>query len=218
VLAIAATTVEKVRLMLVRIAVSDPLPVYQHGLIAMLGEAGFSPEAPDDLLAWAGQEQRQVVVMTLRSPEDWSLVAALRRRRMDLVIVAVLEETTVPSYVRALIAGATAVVRRDASPAMMRRIFEDAVNGMSLLPVDVVRVLASADEPSGTDEGGVALSHREVEWLRELASGATVAKLAEKAGYSERAMFRLLKNLYSQMGVQGRTQALMLAKERGWLG
>jgi DNA-binding NarL/FixJ family response regulator len=138
---------------------------------------------------------------------------------MDLVIVAVLEETTVPTYVQALVAGATAVVRRDASPETMRRTFEDAVNGMTLLPAEVVRALVSSDEPTGTDEGGgVALSRREVEWLRELASGATVAKLAEKAGYSERAMFRLLRTLYAQMGVQSRTQALMLAKERGWLG
>jgi DNA-binding NarL/FixJ family response regulator len=203
--------------MLVRIAVSDPLPVFQHGLIAILGEAGFSPETPDDLLTWAGQEQRQVVLMTLRRPEDWSLLAALRHRRVDLVIVAVLEEATAPSYVKALVAGATAVVRRDASPEAMRRAFEDAVNGMSLLPIEVVQTLASSGKPSGADEGDVPMLQREVGWLRELATGATVARLAEQAGYSERAMFRLLKKLYAQMGVRSRTQALILAKERGWL-
>jgi DNA-binding NarL/FixJ family response regulator len=203
--------------MLVRIAVLDPLPVFQHGLIALLGEAGFSPETPDDLLTWAGQEQRQVVLMTLRQPEDWSLLAALRHRRMDLVIVAVLDEATAPSYVKALVAGATAVVRRDASPETMRRAFEDAVNGMSLLPIEVVQTLTSSGKPTGADEGDVAMLQREVGWLRELATGATVARLAEQAGYSERAMFRLLKKLYAQMGVRTRTQALMLAKERGWL-
>jgi len=205
-------------LILVRIAVLDPLPMYQHGLVAMLGQAGFSPEAPEDLLAWAGQEQRQVVFMTLRGPEDWSLVTALRRRRTDLVIVAVLEQTTVPLYVQALMAGATAVVPRDASAETMRRVFEDAVNGMSLLPVEVVRALASSDQPNVANDCRVALSEREIEWLRELASGATVAELAGRVGYSERAMYRLLKNLYAQMGVQSRTQALMLAKELGLLG
>jgi DNA-binding CsgD family transcriptional regulator len=43
-------------------------------------------------------------------------------------------------------------------------------------------------------------------------------QLAEQAGYSERAMFRLLKNIYSRLGVRNRTQALMLAKDQGWLG
>jgi hypothetical protein len=49
----------------VRIAVSDPLPVYRHGVMATLGEAGFAPEAPDDLLRWIRQEHRLVVLLTL---------------------------------------------------------------------------------------------------------------------------------------------------------
>jgi DNA-binding CsgD family transcriptional regulator len=60
-------------------------------------------------------------------------------------------------------------------------------------------------------------SRREMEWLRQLASGTTVAKLADGAGYSERAMFRLLRDLYQRMGAQNRTEALLKARQRGWL-
>ena len=52
------------------IAVLDPLPVFRRGMIATLGEAGFDPEAPDDLLTWIRQENRMVVLLTLEAPSD----------------------------------------------------------------------------------------------------------------------------------------------------
>jgi DNA-binding CsgD family transcriptional regulator len=60
-------------------------------------------------------------------------------------------------------------------------------------------------------------SNRELDWLGQLAEGTTVAQLAERSGYSERAMFRLLRNLYNQLNVRNRTEALQLAQDRGWL-
>jgi DNA-binding CsgD family transcriptional regulator len=63
----------------------------------------------------------------------------------------------------------------------------------------------------------LAISDREIEWLRTLAAGSTVARLAEGVGYSERAMFRLLRDLYQRLGVKSRTEALMLAQQQGWL-
>jgi DNA-binding CsgD family transcriptional regulator len=50
-----------------------------------------------------------------------------------------------------------------------------------------------------------------------LATGMTVAQLAAKAGYSERAMFRLLRSLYVRMGAKNRTEALIRAYEHGWI-
>lgn len=61
------------------------------------------------------------------------------------------------------------------------------------------------------------LSAEQVAWLRQLASGATVAQLAERAGYSERAMYRLLQALYRELGVRSRNQAIMQAQQKGWL-
>jgi DNA-binding NarL/FixJ family response regulator len=95
-------------------------------------------------------------------------------------------------------------------------VFEAAIAGSSLLPTEVVRALASASQevPTGNP---TTPSAREIEWLRMLAQGATVAQLANRFDYSERAMFRLLRDLYQRMQVGGRTAALMRAQERGWL-
>lgn len=198
----------------VRIAVSDPLPVYRRGMMATLGEAGFNPEAPDDLLAWVRQEHRRVVLLTLDAPSDWTLLAELRHTRQDLLVVAILSDVSVRTYVNAITAGAAAAVPRDASPEAVRRVFEEAVEGFSVLPVEVVEALAT---PHRRTETRSAPAAHEVDWLRELAGGATIAQLAKNSGYSERAMFRLLRDLYQRLDVSTRTEALILAQQHGWL-
>jgi hypothetical protein len=41
--------------------------------------------------------------------------------------------------------------------------------------------------------------------------------LAESTGLSERVMYRRLGLLYRRLGVSGRTQALILGRDEGWL-
>jgi DNA-binding NarL/FixJ family response regulator len=198
----------------IRVAVYDPLPAYRHGIMATLGNAGFQPEDPPDLVRWALEAERQVVLLTLESDADWTTLAELRTARPELLLVAVVAETSVQAQVRAVTAGAVATIRRDATPETVQKVLEAAVAGVSLLPIEVVRAFA-AHRTAGPDTP--AISDREVEWLRDLARGVTVAQLAERSGYSERAMFRLLKHLYQRMKVHSRTEALIYAQQQGWL-
>jgi DNA-binding NarL/FixJ family response regulator len=196
------------------IAVSDSLPAYRQGIMATLAEAGFHPEAPGDLLKWAQEVPRQVILMTLESDDDWELLTVVRASRPNLPVVAVIAATTVQAQVRAISNGAVATLPRDAKPETVREVLKAAVDGVSMLSVEVVRALV---ERPKAEPSGPSIGERELQWLRELAKGITVAQLAELAGYSERAMFRLLRNLYSRLGVKNRTEALMLAQKRGWL-
>ena len=63
--------------MFIRIAVFDPLPVFRRGVLATLGDAGFDADSPDDLMAWARDEERRLVLLTLASPGDWNLLAEI---------------------------------------------------------------------------------------------------------------------------------------------
>ncbi|MBO3742628.1 response regulator transcription factor [Actinoplanes flavus] len=200
--------------MLVRIAVADPLPVFRHGVVEILRDAGFESETPDDLLAWVRDEQTTIVILTLQSEADWRMLEGLRRTAADLVLVALLEQMSVPDSVRALRAGAACVMARDASPSAFRERFRAVVRGESVVPVEVLRELAAPgaditepNEPSAAER----------DWLRNLARGTTVGRLAAEAGYSERMMFRLLRDLYTRIGAQGRTDALITAQQHGWL-
>jgi DNA-binding NarL/FixJ family response regulator len=93
----------------------------------------------------------------------------------------------------------------------LRAAFRAAGEGSALLPTDVVRALADqgAENAASADH----LSQQEISWLRDLANEVSVGQIAEDTGYSERMLFRLLRDLYTKLG--NRTEALMLARQRG---
>jgi DNA-binding NarL/FixJ family response regulator len=197
-----------------RIAVADPLPAFRRGVMEILRDAGFAPEAPDDVLAWANDDVPKAVVLTIRSDADWELLETLHRAAAEVVLMALLEPVTVEASVRALRSGAVCAVSRDASPATLQDAFRAAMQGRSLLTVEVLRALtAPEDSVTAVDRP----SAEERRWLRSLSRGMTVGELATETGYSERMMFRLLRGLYTRLGATGRTDALILAQSRGWL-
>jgi DNA-binding NarL/FixJ family response regulator len=205
----------------VRVAIADPLPIYRQGLRSVLQEDTslaldlFDSRTPNDLRDWIQRDERTVVLVTVESAGDWELLAEVRRLRADAIIVAVLTEPSVGNQVRALGAGAVATVARDATPDEVRTVVRAAARGQSLLGVEVLRTILAArevpvreiDEP--TDD--------EMAWLRQLAHGGTVVDLARRSGYSERMMFRLLRDLYAKLGVENRSGALLRARDRGWV-
>lgn len=95
------------------------------------------------------------------------------------------------------------------------RTVEATADGLAVLPAEVLAALASASLPSGGSPDRPA--EERLSWLRQLAAGTTVAELAGRVGYSERAMFRMLRSLYRDMGVETRMQAVLRAQELGWL-
>jgi DNA-binding NarL/FixJ family response regulator len=198
------------------IAVVDPSPVYRRGIMAILRDVWPDPETPEDLLAWVGRRPRRVIFLTIAADPDWELLARLRKASAETIVVAVLSDTSVAAYVRAVSAGAAAAVPRDARPDQLRQIFREVLHGVSMLPTDVVQALARTAE-SAAGEDRPPLAEHEIAWLRELASGLTVSQLAERSGYSERAMFRLLRKVYVRMRVRNRTEALLHARQQGWL-
>jgi DNA-binding NarL/FixJ family response regulator len=130
-----------------RVAVSDPLPLFRRGVMAVLNEAGFGPESPDDLMAWARVDEPRIVLLTVVSPDDWALLSELSRVRADLTVVALLDEGSVVAQVRAITAGAAGVVLRHASWDSFRVAFEMVVQGASILPLAVVRALGDGFAP-----------------------------------------------------------------------
>jgi DNA-binding NarL/FixJ family response regulator len=201
--------------MFIRAAVWDPLPLFCRGLLALLAAAGFDVEVPEDLMSWVCCDGMKILLMTLATPADWQLLTALKPARSDLAVVAILADPNLTLHVRAAYAGAVSVIPRCAEPSLVQRAFEAAVDGMSLLPVAVLRAI-TAGAPNG-EVGNISPSDDEIDWLRQLARGSSVADLAEHAGYSERMMFRLLRALYEKLQAPNRTVALIRARDEGWL-
>lgn len=200
--------------MTLRIAVVDPLPMFAHGLMATLRDEGLAAVVPDDLLAWIRAPGTALVLLTVADGHDWARLADVLSARPDTLVIAVLAEIDLSTHVRALSSGAVGVLPRDASPSTVREVVGAAARGNSLIPVEVLRGIMSR---VGGAEPVRSLSDAEIGWLRQLADGVTVGRLAQQVGYSERMMFRLLADVYTRLGAGNRTKAIMRARDEGWL-
>ena len=201
-----------------RVAVVDPLPMYQHGIAAVLAAVGHTVDMPDDVLAWARHTLRTVVILTLLSEGDWALLEQLRNLASTFAVIALIPEESTPLGIRAVCAGARSVLAREVTAGALRRCLEATIDGQAVLPAAIATALALAGPahpaPALTPQ---ALTADHASWLRHLARGATVAQLAVRAGYSERAMYRLLRLLYTRLGVRNRVEAILWAQQRGLL-
>jgi DNA-binding NarL/FixJ family response regulator len=198
----------------VPIAVHDPLPVFRRGAVTTLRDAGFDVDSPDDLGVWAAGSGRKVVLLTLDSPEDWLLLRKLPDGGHHVAVIALLEDADVRTSVQAVLAGADGVLPRECTPEALCDAALRASDGVGLLPISVLRALAH-EGPGPARRGDGPLTDGEVNWLRGLSEGLTVRQLAERAGYSERMMYRQLSYLYGNLQVENRTQALMKAHDQG---
>lgn len=198
-----------------RVAVSDPLPLFRQGVLACLDDVLVETDVTTDLRTWARGGDQRVILLTVHTATDWDLLSDLCHLSDDVVVIAILEEATVAGYLRAITSGAAGAIPRTVSMAKLRAVFRAAVAGSTLLPTEVVRALAGRG--SETAPAADHPSTRETGWLRDLANGMSVGRIADGAGYSERMMFRLLRDLYARLGARNRTEALMLAKERDWI-
>jgi DNA-binding NarL/FixJ family response regulator len=200
----------------VQIAVVDPLPLFRDGAVAALAAAGHVAQTPTDVLAWMRHVHGAVVVLTVQAEADWALLAeAAEIGPTAASLVVLLEEKSTAAGIRAARAGARSVLGRQVSAEVLQRTVSAVIDGQAVLPALVATALVTG---VGIDaDSARGLTAEKLGWLRALATGSTISQLADQEGYSERAMFRLLRLLYRDMGVSSRIEALMRARDEGWL-
>jgi DNA-binding NarL/FixJ family response regulator len=108
-----------------------------------------------------------------------------------------------------------AVVEWRAETGRIVEVAEAASRGDALIPSDTARALPLAGGDPHADRPFV--DEEEADWLDALARGATVVGLADDYGYSERVMFRRLRDLYERLGASNRSEALINAVRFGLL-
>jgi DNA-binding NarL/FixJ family response regulator len=194
------------------VAVVDPLPIFQEGIAAALSSAGYTVVAPHDVLAWVQRPGSSVVLLTVRAEPDWETLGRLRESAGQHRVIAVLDDASAVAGARAVRAGAASVISRDSTIQRLRHAVDATCDGQSVMPAEVAATLAH-----GAQADLWVPSADQLSWLRRLATGSTVEQLATDAGYSERAMYRLLKGLYHDMDVRTRLEAIMSAQRRGWV-
>ena len=209
--------------MSIRLMMVDDHPVVRAGLRALLeadegievvAEAGSGDEAMRalNLLAQTDESVPDLVLMDLNLGDGIGGIETTRQLRARYPAVRVLAVTTFDAeadIVGALEAGATGYVLKDSPTEALIAAVGEAAAGRSVLSPEVQqRLVARMTNPA------TALSPRETEILEALATGATNREVAKVLFISESTVKTHLVHLYDKLGVDSRTSALRVARER----
>jgi DNA-binding NarL/FixJ family response regulator len=212
----------------IRILLVDDQALFRESLALLLGtqpdllvvgEAANGHAA----LGLVAAARPQVVLMDLRMP-ILDGVAATRRLRAEHPEVRVIALTTFDDdadVFAALRAGAIGYLLKDVSSETLFAAVRAAARGESFLPppiaTKVVAELTSMAAPPQALPQPLAhpLSERELEVVRLLARGATNREIAAALVLAEGTVKNHLTNILGKLGARDRTQAALIAKERG---
>jgi len=197
-----------------RVLIVDDHPVVRAGLRAFLdlqedlevvGEAGSVAEALERAAALAPD----LVLLDLELPDGSGLtaIAELGRASRVLVLTSFLDEGKVRQAMRQ---GASGYLLKHAGPNALLDKLRAALRGEMPLDPEAVRLLASPRE-----DPLAQLTPREREVLRRMAEGLSNKRIASVLGISEKTVKTHAGHVFEKLGVPGRVQAVLIAKEQG---
>jgi DNA-binding NarL/FixJ family response regulator len=202
----------------IRLLVADDHPVVRDGLRAMLatqpdmelaGEAATGTQA----VAQARALRPDVVLMDLQMPEldGPAAIATLRQQAPEVRVLVLTTFGTDADITRAVDAGATGYLLKDAPREQLFGAIRAAAKGESVLsPSVATRVLGRMRAPAEE-----ALSPRELEILGAVARGLSNKEIGRRLYVSEATVKTHLLRVFGKLGVDDRTAAVTVALERG---
>lgn len=172
-----------------------------------MGEAASGEEA----IRLCRLDPPDVVLMDLMLPgmDGVQATAAIRREWAEVRVVALTSFADQELVQRAVRAGATGYLLKNASMPQLAAAIRQAYAGRPTLSVEASEALmrATAEEtPIGKD-----LTARECEVLQALGEGLTNAEVARRLTISESTARFHISNVYMKLGVGNRTEAVRLA-------
>ncbi|MEE6260683.1 response regulator transcription factor [Plantactinospora sonchi] len=186
--------------------------------VRVVGEAGDGVEA----VRLARTLRPDLVLMDIRMPRKDGLAATRELLTVEAPPrVVVLTTFDADEYVyAALRAGATGFLLKDISPEDLVSAVRNAMSGDSMLSPRITRRLIESFVQSPPPGGGVpeplrGLTPRELDVLRELATGATNAEIGARLFLAETTVKTHLARVFVKLKARDRVQAVVLAYEYG---
>ena len=196
-----------------QVGVCGAPPLYVAGLRAHAAVNGYQFDAVADPWAWASGRSDPTFLVGVRSDGDLRIVDDLKSDFPEAIVVTIIDDCGISPICDSLKAGAVGCVTWDTTGDELLLILGAALKRKTVVPTEVA--VALARESHGVKPE--LLEENELGWLQSLAARTTVAKLGHQAGFSEREMYRRLRDVYRKMGVTNRTDALLKASRLGWL-
>ncbi|MCJ1683603.1 MULTISPECIES: response regulator transcription factor [unclassified Rathayibacter] len=201
---------------MIRVLIVDDHPLVRAGLAALIssapdlllvGQAGSGEEA----LGSAAESAPDVVLMDLSMPGMDGIEATARMLALHPAIrVVVLTSFDDRGRVlAALRAGAQGYQLKDADPAVVLDAVRSAAAGHAPLDPRAARALL----PGGAGAALPALSTREEQVLRLIASGRANKEIARELGIAERTVKVHVGHAFTRIGVRDRTSAALWVRD-----
>jgi len=204
---------------LIRILVADDHFVVRQGLAALLaprngmevvGEAATGREAVN--LARALQPDvilMDMIMPELDGPEAITLIKQENPRARILVLTSFGESKQISAAIQA---GALGYLLKDSSPDDLLHAIRSVYRGNLVLPQDLaVKLMQPQPAVAVLDQ----LTERETDVLRLLAQGQSNQEIAVNLSISTTTVRSHVSNILLKLGVSNRTQAALVARERG---
>jgi NarL family two-component system response regulator YdfI len=190
--------------------------VVRAGLQAMLRESGrVDPVSADIQLA----DLTRVAFLRFRLQPD-VVLAEISANRLPLLGQRVDDKSSIPfvllmddvsrsELLRAIHAGARAVLPRDAEPPEILVAIEAAAAGLAAFGPDEFDLLVPASSAERNHEPSLeALSAREIEVLALMAQGLANKNIADRLSISEHTVKFHVSSILSKLGAASRTEAV----------
>ena len=212
---------------MIRVVLADDHTVVRKGIrefleegrdVQVVAEASTGAEA----VALTLKHRPDVAVLDIQMPE-MSGVEAARQIKVKAPEVRVLVLTAYDDdpYIFAMLqAGASGYVLKNASSEELVRAVRAVAEGESALdPAVTAKVMAqlASGRPPGAQAVVEGLTERELEVLRLAAKGHTNRAIGRELRISDRTVQGHLANIFGKLGVNTRTEAVLLAMKQGWI-
>ena len=199
----------------IRVLIIDDHPVVRMGMASMLSTqpgivvqpgASSGPEA----IELYTRKKADVVLMDLRMPNMSGIETIRQLRSLDpqVHILVVTNYETDEDICTALRDGALGYLTKDVMPEEMLRAIRAVSNGRRHVPPALAQRIADVMMRP-------ALTARETEILRMLATGWTNKRIGKEMRISENTVRNHVNHIFSKLDVVDRTEAAIVAVQRG---
>jgi two-component system, NarL family, response regulator len=202
----------------IRVLIADDHPVVRMGVAFLVSEQPqlhlvAQAASGEEAVRLYGEHRPDVVLMDLRMPglDGVAAISALRALDPDARIVILTTFDGEEDIYRGLRAGAKAYLLKDSPQQELLDCIHAVARGQKYLPPQVAARLAERMDNS-------ELSKRELEVLRQLATGMSNKQIARVTGITEGTVKFHVTSIMAKLDSKSRTEAVAVAVKRGLIG
>jgi DNA-binding NarL/FixJ family response regulator len=205
----------------VRIAISDPHPIFRDGLARLLHSDGRlsivgKASGHDDTVDLVRRAQPDILLFGMARVGANGLAPLATIHQSDLAVrtLLLIDRVDRPDVLSALQFGVRAIIPKDSPPEVLFRSIErvmacqsSAENAPAADGSAVLKKLAASRRRSQA----FGLTSREMEILREVVAGHTNKAIAERSSISENTVKTHLVSLFNKLGASNRVELALFA-------